>query len=99
MATFTLQRNQSKSSVILRTGEINDIGVKGCMNFLVATQLESRLANLKVEEHSKFGHFWKAHDQTNPTRYGTKCITGTTHIINFFLKFSSIKQAAPSSEN
>ena len=44
------------------------------------TQLESRLANLKVEEHSKFGHFWKAHDQTNPTRYGTKCNTVTTKI-------------------
>ena len=44
------------------------------------TQLESQLANLKVEEHSKFGHFWKAHDQTNPTRYGTKCNTDTTKI-------------------
>ena len=41
-------------------------------------QLESRLANLKVEEHSKFGHFWKAHDQTNPTGYGRKCNTDTT---------------------
>ena len=40
MATSTLQRNQSKSSVILRTGEINDIGVKGCMNFLVATNFD-----------------------------------------------------------
>ena len=43
MATFTVQRNQSKSSVIapiLRTGEINDIGVKGCMNFLVATNFD-----------------------------------------------------------
>ena len=37
-----------------------------------ASQLESQLANLKVEEHSKFGHFWKAHDQTNPTRYSRK---------------------------
>ena len=62
-------------------------------------QLESRRGNLKLEEHSMFGHFWKAHDQTNPTRYGTKCNTDTTHIIKFFLKFSSIKQTAPSSEN
>ena len=43
-------------------------------------QLESRLGNWKVDGHSKFGHFWKAHDQTNPTRYGTKCNTVTTKI-------------------
>ena len=59
---------------------------------LLPAQLESRLANLKVEEHSMFGHFWKAHDQTNPTRYGTKSSADTTHIIKYFLKFSSIKQ-------
>ena len=57
-----------------------------------SSQLESRLANLKVEEYSIFGHFWKAHDQTNPTRYGTKCSADTTHIIKYFFKFWSIKQ-------
>ena len=58
-----------------------------------STQVESRLGNLKVREHSKFWHFWKAHEQTNPTRYCTKCSSGTTHIIKFFSKlFFQVKQ-------
>ena len=50
------------------------------VRLILTSQLESRLGNLKVDGHSKFGHFWKAHDQTNPTRYGTKCNTVTTKI-------------------
>ena len=59
------------------------------------SQLESRLANLKVEEHSKFGHFWKAHDQTNPTRYGSKCNTAIPRFVrtsNSALSISAQKQ-------
>ena len=43
-----------------------------------STQLESRLSYLKVEGHSKFWHFWRANEETNPTRYSTKCSSGTT---------------------
>ena len=44
-------------------------------------------------------HFWIAKDCSCPMRCGRTSVTGTTHIIKFFLKFSSIKQTWSSSEN
>ena len=36
-------------------------------------------------------HFWIAKDCSCPMRCGRTSVTGTTHITNFFLKFTSIK--------